>query len=106
MDTAAINEYPGDNGLGTTNPFFRFGDGSAPLKEGTADQVSLNGFIYVAGTLKCVGNQVILGMAWVSPDSATGGGNCAIYYRDDLAPLTAQVANTMKITSIQPVKTP
>jgi hypothetical protein len=109
IDNPAVSEYPADNGLGVTSAFYNFGDGARPVagdKDGMKGAVTLNGFIYVTGSLSGAGDQIIHGAIWVNPQGSGTQGHFMIFYRDDLVIKTSQVSPTFTILSIKTVPAP
>jgi len=89
-DTAAINEYPADNGYQTCRPTFRFGaetwtGGQNPPPAGNTD-VGIKGFLYVGGNYNIEGPMDIYGAVWVvgNVSKAVGAERTIIFYDENL----------------------
>ena len=87
IDTAAINEYPGDDGLRKCRSTFGFGSqtwtGGPPT--GNTD-VGIRGFLYVGKDFTIEGPLDICGSVWVegSVNKNTGVERCVVFFNDAL----------------------
>ncbi|MDI6757537.1 MAG: hypothetical protein QME32_05890 [Endomicrobiia bacterium] len=90
FDTAAINQYPADNGLRQNRATFNFGGetwtagGSPPTAANT--DVGLRGFLYVGGNYQIEGPMDIYGAVWVAGNvsKAVGAERTIIFFDDNL----------------------
>ncbi len=89
IDTNAANEFYGDAGGGppsTMSSSFEFGaTGHPDKKDGTNDNVTIRGFVYVGGNLNVQANTVIHGAVIVKGQvTLNPGKNLKIFYDDSL----------------------
>lgn len=94
FDTAAKNEYPGDNGYHAVKANYVLG--SIPGVEGAASggDVGYYGFLYVGGNLNIAGDADIYGAVWVVGTSTFGSAassNNDVFFNDQLVLPTLNV---------------
>lgn len=92
-DTAAVNEYPADDGLKKNRATFNFGSetwtgvgkGAPPPPAGNTD-VGIRGFVYCGGNLDIKGPLDIDGAVWVVGNiaKAVGSERCIVFFDDTL----------------------
>ena len=93
IDTAAVGEYPGDNGYqSVVNSFtFNVSGGKTPAQcphaacqTGTKNALAARGFVYVGGTITGAGGSDVYGVLY-SPNSVSGlSGNTGLWYDPDV----------------------
>jgi len=98
LDTAALDEYYGDNGLATINATFEFKTGGPVNKRvGVNINPHVRGFTYCGGSLSGVGGTVFHGVVY-SPTGISGlSGNVYVFYDDN-------VAEAIKTSTIYPTR--
>lgn len=86
FDTAALNQYYGDNGLATLNATFRFQTtGSPDQRLGINASPTVRGFVYCGGVLDAAGGTLVHGVVF-SPTGIAGlNGNINIFYDNNVA---------------------
>lgn len=96
MDTAAKDEYFGDNGYQTLNPTFVFqSGGSTPDKRAGAKNVnpSVRGFVYVGGALSASGGSVVHGVIYSPAGIAGLSGTLSVFYDSNVAAAILTASN-------------
>ncbi len=105
FDTAAVNEYPADNGFRTNRPTFNFGTENFTIPASGAGwhhTVGMRGFTYVGGDLIITNNGFMdfIGAVWVNGQVIAAGASntqfCGVYYDDALTLPTLNVVITQQ----------
>jgi Tfp pilus assembly protein PilX len=104
-DTAAVNEYPADNGFQNSLPTFAFGTQSMTIPSfggSFINTVGIRGFTYVGGNLTITTNGFMdfNGAVWVNGSVAASGAStshfCGVYFDDTLTLPTLNVVLARK----------
>ena len=91
LDTTAVNQYPGDIGLGITNNTYTIGDCSTTCEGSpSGNDLGFYGFVYVGGDVNFSGDADIYGAVWVVGSWAAAGNNL-LFYDANLAVPTLNV---------------
>jgi len=80
LDTASVNQYPGDIGFqNTTNSYILGACGTSCEGSASGDDLGFYGFVYVGGNVDFQGDTDIYGAVWVVGNWAAAGNNLLFY---------------------------